>query len=86
MKPKKLSSYTIGSKGIRSLYIEPPSGTPLYSAYTGNFVQNYPMFYGVKNDAPIGDPRYKKDFHGIALNEKTGDWMVHDWQSMKKIK
>lgn len=45
------------------------SNTPVYSSYTGNFIQNGPLGRNVPNDAPPGDINYGKNWSNTVFNE-----------------
>ena len=49
---------------------------PVYSNYTSELVGYGPIPYGVPNDAPQGNPNYKKTFQAINV-DIYGNYMVH---------
>ena len=51
---------------------------PVYSAYTGKQVWTGPMPYGIKCDAPKGEPNYGKNYHAMQHIPATVPyWAVH---------
>jgi hypothetical protein len=57
------------------------SDTPIFSSYTGNFIGNGPIGWGVRNDAPQGHSNYGKPFHVIEYNPANNSYMAHGYQS-----
>lgn len=52
-----------------------PQNTPVYSVYTGNFIQNGPVLWGTPSDDSSGR---NKNFHGIVYYPDMNYGMIHD--------
>lgn len=63
--------------GMQGPRIVIPQNQPVFSSYTGKFVTNGPVPYGVQCDAPIGNPNYGKNFHVVEFNPVNRSFMAH---------
>ena len=74
-KGKYIPAYVDGSvaRKVDSHAITIPDGTPIYSNYTRALVGYWPIPFGIKCDAKVGQPNFGGYFHAVILNEDAGE-------------
>lgn len=76
-KSKPIPAFTHGSPNVPSIEVPISQDQPIYSAYTGKFIQYGPINFGsVICDAPFDHKRYGEYYHGIVVT-KDGHYMAH---------
>jgi hypothetical protein len=79
-----IHSINVPNGGIQQTPPQVTSQTPIYSSYTGNFIQFGQIKYGTPCDAPSGHKNHGKNYHVIQYNEANDTFMCHGYRSSKK--